>query len=163
MVKSVKLQFRQCHSNKYTALSPSLPSPTPRPALQRWPFMDSGMNFNRCAFVGVSYTCKYEYENDRMAFSKRAHACSAVRTGTLVADLKHRRFVGISLPCRGSQAALPPTPYLSSSGSNRQPTVMWKCRTRAGAKPYLCTQSHAYTCRHLFFFHAAILLLFTVK
>lgn len=47
VVKSVKLQFRQCHSNKYTAFSLSLSPPSlyrslplfrPLPALQRWPF-----------------------------------------------------------------------------------------------------------------------------
>lgn len=134
-------------------LSPSLSSSlSPPPSSPKVAIYGFCMNFNRPAFVG--YALSHIHVNMKMKMTgwlshnvcARASACVrfrlSVHTGTLVADLKHRQYVGISLPCRGSQEALPPTPLLVVKWPNRRPTVMWKCRTSAGVKPYLCTKSH---------------------
>lgn len=99
-------------------LSPFLSPPPCSPKVAIYGFC---MNFNRSAFVGYAVSHIHVNMNMKMTgwLSHNAHACacssraySAVHTGTLVVDLKHRQYVGISLPCRGSQEALPPTPLL---------------------------------------------------
>ncbi len=122
VVKSVKLQFRQCHSNKYTGLF-SPPSP-PFPGSPEVGIYGFCLNLNRSVFLGCTGSHIHVNMNMKMTgwlsdtgsvtmrdwtcvnLSNNLHVgkcgyirvcvCVSVHMVALMAGLWHRQYVGIS-------------------------------------------------------------------
>lgn len=126
VVKSVKLQFRQCHSNKYTGLFLCL-SPSPcSPEVGIYGFC---LNFNRSVFLGCAgshihvnmnmkitgwlsdmgcvtmrgWVCVNLFNNLCIRTFDYMCVCVSVHMVTFMAGLWHRQYVGITILCSGSQ------------------------------------------------------------